>query len=173
MDKKILKLIYKKLDNTISDKELKKLNIKLENNEELKNEYLLICNIQNELKNSDEVPLPENFKSQLRYKLTQITQENTVAVSRKNFFCPAAGAIAAVFIVVFALNSQPDKLTNIVVQETTKEADSENLDKSRMIIPDSTSEYNVTCDEQKISAAKTAKNESADFAAYNENIITI
>ena len=82
MDKKTLKLIYKKLDNTISEKELKILNKKLEKNVELNNEYQLILNIQNELKEFPKAELPENFSKELRYKLTLANQEK---VSEKKF----------------------------------------------------------------------------------------
>jgi len=58
MKKKLSSLIYKKLDNNISDKELKLLNKYLEKDSKLKEEYNLTKNILAE------------FKKKHRYRFT-------------------------------------------------------------------------------------------------------
>lgn len=100
---KYISLIYKKLDNTISEKELIKLNKKLSKDSELYKEYELIKTITEELKETPLQPLPENFKHILKTKLVQC-EYNKKRKSEYKIPIYALASLAALFIITFAIN---------------------------------------------------------------------
>lgn len=106
MKKKLSSLIYKKLDNNISDKELKLLNKYLEKDSKLKEEYNLTKNILAEFKNSTDIDLPDNFKSELRTKLINynLSRKDTLKRCFKLSGIMAT-SVALVCIMIFAFNN--------------------------------------------------------------------
>lgn len=117
---KISLLIFKKEDNTISEKEHKKLNKYLEKNPDLKEEYVLIKRIREELKNSNETPLPADFKSKLREKLVDYNL-NSKKVKEKSILFKinvTATAVLAVFLIAFSLKTNYYNIDNTSKKET-------------------------------------------------------
>lgn len=106
MKNKISLLIYKKLDNSITEKEEKLLNKYLEENKEFQEEYKLINNISEELKKDIKKELPADFNIKLREKLVNYNL-NKDSITKKRRFLPVttvATLLTAVFLVVFAFN---------------------------------------------------------------------
>ncbi len=104
---KISILMYKKSDNTITKRELKKLNKYFEKNSDLKEEYVLIENIRKELKNCSESPLPSDFKVKLREKLVDYNLNNAPIKNKKDLFKIniTATAVLAVFLIAFSFGT--------------------------------------------------------------------
>ena len=114
---KISLLMFKKADNTISEKELNKLNKYLKKHSDLNEEYVLIKNIKDELKNQNNSPLPSDFKVKLREKLVDYNLNNAPLKSKKNLFKIniTATAVLAVFLIAFSfgINYNPhEKMQN-------------------------------------------------------------
>ena len=117
---KISLLIFKKADNTINKKELKKLNKYLEKNSDLKEEYVLIENIRKELKNCSDSPLPSDFKVKLREKLVDYNLNNTPIKSKNNLFKLniTATAVLAIFLIAFSFGTNYHNSYNTLEKET-------------------------------------------------------
>lgn len=116
---KISLLMFKKADNTISEKELNKLNKYLKKHSDLNEEYVLIKNIKDELKNQSNSPLPSDFKVKLREKLVDYNLNNAPLKSKKNLFKIniTATAVLAVFLIAFSFGINYNPHEKIKIKE--------------------------------------------------------
>lgn len=97
-------LIYKKLDNDITEKELEKLNKHISKCENCKQELKLIETLKSDLRKEKEVELPADFSIRLREKLAEYNLNREVP-HKKKIWLPVntiATACVAVCLVVFA-----------------------------------------------------------------------
>lgn len=155
-------LIYKKLDNSITDKEQKLLNKYLEKNQEFQEEYKLINSISEELKNSTKKDLPADFNVKLREKLVNYNL-NKDSDSRKRKFFPVttmATLVTAVFLVVFAFNNTEILKSNVINENTdvTSEYKTEEpvkADNSKQRITNFTSDNTDDVSEKNIIKSKS------------------
>lgn len=102
MKNKHLKLIYKKIDNTITAKELKVFDKKLAEDADFLREYNSILNIHRELKSLPEKELPPSFLQDLNIRIDECNKQKT----KKTLFHPIinTAVIAAACVAIFFFN---------------------------------------------------------------------